>query len=98
VTGRSRALASQERAAILEVLHSERCVDVAPAQGWATLLDDGIYLGSISTFYRLLRQAGESRERRRRAQPHGQRETRVGRERTQSDVSWDITTPTAAAR
>jgi putative transposase len=32
---------------------------------WATLLDEGRYLGSISAFYRLLRQAGESQQRRR---------------------------------
>ena len=42
-------------------------VDAAPAQVWATLLDEGVDLGSISTFYRLLRQAGETRERRRQA-------------------------------
>lgn len=36
-------------------------------EGWATLLDAGRYLGSISTFYRLLRQAGESKERRHQA-------------------------------
>jgi hypothetical protein len=34
---------------------------------WATLLDEGVYLGLISMFYRLLRQAGETRERRRQA-------------------------------
>jgi putative transposase len=49
-----RALSGQERSAILEVLHSQRFVDLAPAQVWATLLDEGIYLGPISTFYRLL--------------------------------------------
>jgi putative transposase len=48
-------------------LHSERFVDTSPTEVWATLLDEGRYLGSISTFYRLLRQAGESRERRRQA-------------------------------
>jgi len=62
-----RALSQAERQAILDVLHSERFVDMAPAEVWATLLDDGVYLGSISTFYRLLRQAGETRERRRQA-------------------------------
>ena len=56
-----------ERQAILDVLHSDRFVDVAPAEVWATLLDEGVYLGSNSTFYRLLRQAGEMRERRRQA-------------------------------
>jgi putative transposase len=62
-----RALTTPERHAILDVLHCERFVDLAPAQVWATLLDEGSYLGSISTFYRLLRQAGETRERRRQA-------------------------------
>jgi len=62
-----RALSESERSAILSELHSERFVDMAPTEVWATLLDDGRYLGSISTFYRLLRQAGESRERRRQA-------------------------------
>ena len=33
----------------------------------AILLDEGVYLGSESTFYRLLRAAGETRERRRQA-------------------------------
>jgi putative transposase len=62
-----RALNQAERQAILDQLHSDRFVDVAPAEVWATLLDEGVYLGSISTFYRLLRQAGEMRERRRQA-------------------------------
>jgi putative transposase len=55
-----RALAPAERAAILDVLHSERFADTAPAEAWATLLDEGTYLGSVSTFYRILRQAGEA--------------------------------------
>ena len=55
------------RAAILAALHSERFADAAPAQVWATLLDEGTYLGSLSTFYRLLRAAGETRERRAQA-------------------------------
>jgi putative transposase len=61
-----RALAPAERAAILGALHSDRFADTAPAEAWATLLDEGTYLGSLSTFYRLLRQAGETRERRAR--------------------------------
>jgi len=54
-----RALTAEERTAILDVLHCERFVDLAPAQVWAILLDEGVYLGSQSTFYRLLRRAGE---------------------------------------
>ena len=60
-----RALSQAERHAILDTLHSARFVDMSPTEVWATLLDDGVYLSSISTFYRLLRQAGETRERRR---------------------------------
>jgi hypothetical protein len=62
-----RALSTAEQQVILDVLHSDRFADLAPAQVWATLLDEGVYLGSESTFYRLLRQAGEVRERRRQA-------------------------------
>ena len=43
-----RALAPAERAAILDTLHSERFADTAPAEVWATLLDEGTYLGSPS--------------------------------------------------
>jgi putative transposase len=32
------------------VLHSDRFVDAAPAEVWATLFDEGVYLGSQSTF------------------------------------------------
>ena len=55
-----------ERDAVLELLHG-RFVDAAPAQAWAILLDEGTYLASESTMYRLLRAGGESAERRRQA-------------------------------
>jgi putative transposase len=61
------ALTEDERAAVLDVLHGERFVDRAPAQAWATLLDEGSYLASESTMYRLLRADGEVRERRQQA-------------------------------
>jgi putative transposase len=62
-----RALASAERTAILDVLHTGRFADLAPDEVWATLLDEGTYLGSVSTYYRVLREAGETRERRAQA-------------------------------
>ena len=40
-----RALTNAERPAILELLHSDRFVDLAPAEVWAILMDDGTYLG-----------------------------------------------------
>jgi putative transposase len=86
-----RALTSQERAAILDVLHSQRFVDAAPAQVWATLLDEGVYLGSISTFYRLLRQAGETRERRRQASHPARIKPELAATAPNQVWSWDIT-------
>jgi putative transposase len=59
-----RALALIERQAVLELLHSERFLDAAPAQVHATLLDEGTYLCSPRTMYRLLDTAGEIKERR----------------------------------
>jgi putative transposase len=59
-----RALSDSERAAVLEVLHSERFVDRAPAEVYATLLDDGTYLASERTMYRILAANKEVRERR----------------------------------
>lgn len=61
------ALTPAERQAVLTTLHSSRFADAAPAQVWATLLDEGAYLGSESTMYRLLRANGETGERRRQA-------------------------------
>jgi putative transposase len=61
------ALTPDERDTVKEVLGSERFIDRAPAQAWATLLDEGTYLASESTMYRILRADGEVRERRRQA-------------------------------
>jgi putative transposase len=57
-------LSPAEREAVLEELPSERFVDCSPAQVWATVLDEGRYLASEGTMYRLLTAAGECRERR----------------------------------
>ena len=59
-----RALASDERVAVLDVLHSPRFCDVSPAETYATLLDEGTYLASERTMYRFLAATGESGERR----------------------------------
>ena len=60
-------LSTAEVTAVLDALRSPRFVDCAPAQVLYTLLDEGIYLASESTYYRLLRAHGEVRERRRQA-------------------------------
>ena len=61
------ALSPEERVEIKAVLDSEGVQDESPAAVYATLLDEGRYLSSISTMYRVLREAGEVRERRRQA-------------------------------
>jgi putative transposase len=85
------ALTEAERQHVLSVLRSPEYCDLAPAQVWARLLDDGIYLCSISTMYRLLAAAGECRERRRqRSHPARKRPELIAR-RPNEVWSWDIT-------
>jgi putative transposase len=86
-----RALAQSEQQAILDVLHSECFVDLAPAAVWATLLDEGVYLGSISTFYRLLRRADETGERRRQATHPARVKPELVATAPNQVWSWDIT-------
>ena len=59
-----RALSSKERQDVLDVLHEPRFVDLAPAEVYATLLDEGHYLCSERTMYRILAANQEVRERR----------------------------------
>jgi putative transposase len=86
-----RSLAPAERQAILDVLHSGRFAGLAPAEVWATLLDEGTYLGSVSTFYRVLRDAGESRERRRQATHPAAVKPELIATAPNQVWSWDIT-------
>ena len=59
-----RALSDPERQAVRAVLHAPRFCDTAPAEVVATLLDEGVYLASERTMYRILAQAGQTGERR----------------------------------
>jgi putative transposase len=86
-----RALAPAERQAILDALHSARFADLAPDEAWATLLDEGTYLGSVSTYYRVLREAGESRERRRQATHPAAVKPELVATGPNQVYSWDIT-------
>ena len=60
----ARALPPAERQAVLDQLHAERFRDKAPAEVFTTLLDDGVFLCSLSTLYRILAENCEVRERR----------------------------------
>ena len=59
-----RRLTAEERGAVLAALNSERFADCSPSQVYATLLDEGVYLASVRTMYRLLAVDGQTRERR----------------------------------
>jgi putative transposase len=59
-----RALHDDERQQVLDVCHSSRFVDRSPAEIVHTLLDEGSYLASERTFYRILAASNEVRERR----------------------------------
>ncbi len=84
-------LTEAERQRILSVLRSPEYCDLAPAQVWARLLDDGIYLCSIRTMYRLLAVAGESRERRRQRTHPAKKKPELIARRPNQVWSWDIT-------
>jgi len=60
----ANALSEDEHAAVRQTLNSERFMDKAPRQVYASLLDEGRYLCSVSTMYRVLRTHDEVRERR----------------------------------
>ena len=60
-----RALVAKERQVVLDLLREPRFVDLAPAEVYASLLDQGLYLCSIRTMYRILAEHDEVRERRR---------------------------------
>ncbi|MBA2719247.1 MAG: IS3 family transposase [Chloroflexi bacterium] len=62
--GSPLALTDEERSAVLAQLHAERFVDASPAAVYATLLDEGTYLASERTMYRVLAANAEVRERR----------------------------------
>jgi putative transposase len=86
-----RAFSDTERDRVLEVLNSERFCDHAPAQVWATLLDEGTYLASISTMYRILRSEHQVRERRRQARHPARVKPELMADAPNQVWSWDIT-------
>ena len=85
------ALGDDERRQVLKVLHQPDNVDVAVTQVWARLLDAGTYLCSISTMYRILREAGESRERRRQRTHPAKTKPQLQATGPNQCWSWDIT-------
>jgi len=73
------------------VLTSDRFVDLAPLQIYAQLLDEGVYLCSVSTMYRVLRDHDEVRERRRQATHPAAKKPELLATKPNQCWSWDIT-------
>jgi putative transposase len=87
----ARSLRGEERQAVLELLHSKRFVDCAPAEVQATLLDEGTYLCSTRTMYRILADAHEVCERRRQARHPTYARPELLATAPNQVWSWDIT-------
>jgi len=86
-----RALNSEQRQEVLDVLHSKRFVDKAPAVVYASLLDQGTYLCSIRTMYRILHDAHEVRERRNQLRHPNYKKPELLATGPNQVWSWDIT-------
>jgi putative transposase len=86
-----RALTEVERKELRRVLNSPEHVDEAPATVYAKLLDEGVYLGSTSTMYRVLRSHDEVRERRRHATHPAATKPELLATKPNQVYSWDIT-------
>jgi len=86
-----RALSELERKELHQVLDSEEFVDEAPATVYAKLLDQGVYLASTSTMYRVLHAHDEVRERRRQATHPAAKKPELLATRPNQVYSWDIT-------
>jgi putative transposase len=76
---------------IIATLNSEQFRDKSPRQVWAALLDQGVYLASVSTMYRLLRAAGQVRERRAQARHAAKKKPQLIARAPNEVWSWDIT-------
>jgi len=95
VPGHRRApvnkLSDVERAQILAVVNSPRFVDLPPIQIYAHLLDEGVYVGSISTIYRVLAANAQVKERRRLARHPARVIPELAATAPGQVYSWDIT-------
>ncbi|GIF44441.1 transposase InsO family protein [Actinoplanes xinjiangensis] len=87
----ANALTRGERDQVLAVLDGPEFVDAAPAQVYAALLDQGVYVGSVATMYRILREHRQVRERRRLARHPARTRPELVADGPGQVFSWDIT-------
>ena len=86
-----RALAVVERQAVLDLLRAPRFADQAPAEVYASLLDEGVYHCSIRTMYRILAANQEVRERRDQLRHPAYQKPELLAQAPNQVWSWDIT-------
>jgi len=86
-----RSLDESQRRGVLDLLHSTRFVDKAPATVYATLLDEGVYHCSIRTMYRILNDEREVRERRNQLRHPKYKKPELLATAPNQVWSWDIT-------
>ena len=87
----ARALATEERQAVLDHLYSPRFQNQAPIAVCATLLDEGLYHCSARTMYRLLEQANQTKERRNQLTHPAYAKPELLASEPNRLWSWDIT-------
>jgi putative transposase len=85
------ALSPTERESILTVLNSPRLADCTPYTAWARLLDEGTYLASVRTFYRVLAAEGQVHERRTQLVHPAHTKPELVATAPNQVWSWDIT-------
>jgi len=86
-----RALSSEERHTVLGTLNEERFCNQAPAEVYASLLDEGQYLCSERTMYRILAGHHQVRERRDQLRHPRYAAPELLASRPNEVWSWDIT-------
>jgi len=86
-----RRLSDAERQRILDTLHLPRFADQPPTEVYAALLGAGVYLASIRTMYRVLAEAGETKERRNQRRPHVHAMPSLTATAPNQVWTWDIT-------
>ena len=86
-----RALSVAERRAVLGLLRAPRFADQAPAEVYASLLDEGVYLCSIRTMYRIMAANQEVRERRDQLRHPVYKKPELLAQAPNQVWSWDIT-------
>ena len=84
-------LSETERQAIVDVSNSDRFKSLPPSQIVPALADEGRYLGSERTFYRVFHETGRQHHRGRAARPNRRRPTSYCAKGPNQVWSWDIT-------